>query len=167
MEMVPKIIPVDPGSDHEIRLIANRMKYTLMEVLGDERGSSMYSDEWLKDRVMQHLDGRLDGEILLAKTDAKEICGHTILRVEDSQGTPSGLFSTIYVAEHYRRSGIGTKLLRAGESWFQKRKATSINTYTDLKNQKLIKLFEKHGYRIAFTNQEKHMCQLQKSINPE
>jgi hypothetical protein len=47
--------PIDPDSDAEVDLVAARMRETLVEVLGRERGEVMYTMEWLRARVRRHM----------------------------------------------------------------------------------------------------------------
>lgn len=54
-----EIRPIDSNSLPEIELVATRMRETLKEVVGAERGESMYSMDWLIDRVRFHLDPNL------------------------------------------------------------------------------------------------------------
>ena len=51
-----KIREIDPTSKEEISLVASRMRETLIEVLGEERGTALYSMDWLRNRVLWHLD---------------------------------------------------------------------------------------------------------------
>lgn len=45
------IRPIDPLSSSEIEWVATHMWLTLMEVLGDQQGGSMYTMDWLRERV--------------------------------------------------------------------------------------------------------------------
>src|SRR5437762_9348922 len=51
-----RIRPVDPTSESELELAARRMRLTLNEVLGEEAGTALYSMEWLRQRVLWHLN---------------------------------------------------------------------------------------------------------------
>ena len=92
------IRPIDPCDDQEIDLVAERMRATLAEVIGEE-GYHMYTLEWLRNRVRWHLQrDQCVGRVLLAIDAEGSIMGHIIARVEEaSTMTPVGLFSTIYV----------------------------------------------------------------------
>lgn len=155
---------LDPRSPSEIVLVAERMRRTLIEVLGEERGTAMYSMEWLRDRVGFHLDpARSDGQVFLAVDPGGEIHGHTIVRVErDDDGRRIGLFSTTYVVPARRRSGEASQLLRRGEEWMRERELPAAVTYTSETNAKLIALYEKHGYRIVLRSSE--MVRLHKRL---
>lgn len=100
-----KLRVINPSSIPEIELIACRMRETLIEVLGDRRGEAMYSIEWLKDRVMFHLDpARSTGQVFVAENETGEITGHFIVRIEQTEsGESFGLGSTIYVVPVFRR----------------------------------------------------------------
>jgi len=147
-----RIRPIDHGSDAEIALVAARMRDTLIEVLGRERGESMYTMEWLMGRARFHLDANACvGEILLAESSEGEIVGHTILRVESSFGEEVGLFSTLYVAPSHRRLGAARALLSAGEEWLVGQGMSRLRTNTHPENAPLIYLFEGFGYKIVET----------------
>lgn len=51
-----KIREIDPILINEIELVATRMRQTLVEVLGPEKGTALYTMEWLLERVRWHLD---------------------------------------------------------------------------------------------------------------
>jgi len=126
------------------------MRDTLVEVLGEERGGSMYTHEWLVNRVKFHLDSeQCSGEVYVAESEDK-IIGHTILRLEDD----FGLFSTIYVVPEHRRSNVATVLIEQGEAWFRTHGMKTTRTYTDEHNDPLIKLFEGHGYEVEAIKEE-------------
>lgn len=100
-----RIRPIDPARNDEIELVASRMHETLVEVLGPETGGSLYSMEWLRQRVRQHLDPQqLTGEVFLAELGgdggATRPARHAIVREDrDEEGQPIGLISTIYYRE--------------------------------------------------------------------
>ncbi|MBV6458627.1 MAG: hypothetical protein HONBIEJF_01760 [Fimbriimonadaceae bacterium] len=131
------------------------MKATLVEVLGEEQGSAMYTDEWLQNRVREHLDpARYEGQVFLAEADS-DIVGHTIVRVEtDETGERFGLFSTFYVDPTARGKGVAKNLVRAGETWMIDRNLSAARTYTAESNSKLIGLMESFGYPIELRKNE-------------
>jgi len=143
------IRPIEPDSEEEVALVASRMKATLVEVLGQEQGEAMYTDEWLRNRVREHLDpARYDGQVFLAEVDG-DIVGHTIVRVElDENKTPFGLFSTFYVSPEARGHGVAKELVQTGEAWMRERTLDTAKTYTAEGNGKLIGLMESFGYAI-------------------
>ncbi len=143
------------SADAEIALVAARMRDTLIEVLGEERGGAMYSMEWLDDRVRHHLDpARCEGAVFLAEI-GDEIVGHTIVRVEtDEDGSTFGLFSTTYVLPAHRRASVASQLLDAGERWMVERDLAHAATYTSDTNTKLIRLYETRGYAIVLRTSE-------------
>jgi GNAT superfamily N-acetyltransferase len=145
---------INPESDAEIDLVAQRMRATLIEVEGETVGTSLYSMEWLRDRVRWHLDGNgVVASVMLAENADGDIVGHTIVRRETCRtGEPFGLISTTYVVPGARRTGVAEALLRAGEQWF-KREALQIGvTWTSSTNAKLIELYERHGYKQVETH---------------
>ncbi len=159
-----RVRPIDPRSDAEIEIVATRMRQTLVEVLGEARGNAMYTIDWLRDRVRFHLDpSRSTGEVFLAEDVEGVVMGHTIVRIETEDDWRSiGLFSTTYVHPSHRRAGVASMLLERGEAWFRGRGPHCAVTYTDEANAGLIRLFERHGYRIVEARQQ--MVKLEKSI---
>ena len=139
---------IDPTSDEEIGLVAERMRLTLVEVLGEEVGGKMYTMDWLIDRVRFHLDAaKCTGAVFVAEAPDGHIAGHTIVRLEpdDEEGT-IGLFSTTYVEPESRRLGVAAELLHAGEVWMIEHGMKKAVTYTDRENEPLKKLYLSHGY---------------------
>lgn len=149
--MKPGIRPIDPDSAAEIRLVASRMRETLIEVLGEDRGGSMYSLEWLEQRVRWHLDASaVTGAVFLAQDDTGAILGHTIVRLETGESAHAtvGLFATTYVHPDARRDGVASALLQHGERWLREHGMTEALTYTDKDNSKLQQLYTQHGYTL-------------------
>jgi GNAT superfamily N-acetyltransferase len=169
-----------PNDEAEIEWVARHMRQTLVEVLGAERGEALYSLEWLRQRVLWHLDPALcTGRVFLLQTQAGEWAGHSIVRIErvgrgtewgeerstergKEQGAEFGLFSTTYVEPQFRRLGGASLLLQHGESWMLEQGMRSAATDTAEDNLGLIRTFEKHGYVITFG--EKEMVRLSKSL---
>ena len=152
--------PIDPANLAEITLVAERMRLTLIEVEGPEVGGSMYTLDWLVDRVRFHLDpARSEGAVFVAVSPTADltniesaVLGHTIVRVESWPENPRfGLFSTTYVAPPHRRSGVASLLLSRGEAWMIARALPSSSTWTSATNHGLIRLYESHGYSIVQT----------------
>jgi GNAT superfamily N-acetyltransferase len=139
---------IDPNSEIEIELVAQRMRATLIEVEGEAAGTALHSMEWLRARVRWHLDGdSVAAEVFLAVDSDGEVIGHTIVRRElDAEGGEFGLVSTTYVVPHARRSGVADELLRRGENWFRSQSLQRCETWTSATNSKLIQLYAKHGY---------------------
>lgn len=151
----PSIRAIEPDSDEEVALVARRMRDTLSEVLGFDRGTTMYTRQWLEERVRWHLDpNQVIGQVLVAQFD-DAIVGHTIVRcVDPAEDDPAstearhGLFATVYVQPHMRRHAIAQALVARGESWIRSHRLKHAVTYTDPDNIKLIALFRKHGYQL-------------------
>jgi GNAT superfamily N-acetyltransferase len=146
-----RIRPLTPASLREMALVARRMRRTLIEVEGEEIGGSMYSMEWLLERVRWHLDPRsCTGEVFLAIADDAVVAGHTIVRIErPAQGEPFGLFSTTWVEPAYRRQALAAALLRRGEQWMAEQGVATASTWTSSTNAPLIALYARHGYTEA------------------
>ncbi len=121
VEHTHHIRPLDPGNAQEVELVATRMRATLVEVVHPEEGRTMYTMEWLRQRVLWHLDPEAcQGQVFLGEGEDGDIVGHTIVRIETSEeGRPFGLFSTFYVCPDTRHQGLGSALLRRGEAWMR------------------------------------------------
>ena len=140
-----KVIPVHPTDEDLIALVARRMKSTLVEVLGAERGAQMYTMTWLRQRVREHL-GREDAAVFVALETS--VMGHTIVREETLDHGVLGLFSTTYVVPDARRRGAADALLDTGEAWMRQRGLARAATHTAADNTPLHKLYERRGYTI-------------------
>jgi GNAT superfamily N-acetyltransferase len=151
-----RIRAIDPGNAAEVELVAARMRQTLVEVLGDETGRSLYTMDWLIQRVRWHLDpAKSTAAVFLAETREGRVTGHTIVRIEcDDAGKAFGLFSTTFVEPESRRLAVATQLLLRGEAWMRAHGMTEAATYTAETNAKLIGLYHKHGYAIVETRSE-------------
>ena len=143
---------IDPDSAVEIRLVAARMRQTLIEVLGEERAIALYSMDWLVERVRWHLDATGPAaKIYLTEGEQGEITGHAISRVEqDENGQPYGYFSTVFVDPSSRKQGIASLLIQRVESWLESRGMPKIVYNTGAHNAAVIRLFERHGFRITY-----------------
>ncbi|MCA0175581.1 MAG: GNAT family N-acetyltransferase [Proteobacteria bacterium] len=141
------IRPLDPASAAEIDLVAQRMRATLIEVEGEAVGEALYTLDWLRERVRQHLVP--DAAVWLLEVDGA-IAGHTIVRREtDGAGHAFGLISTTYVLPAVRRQGHAAALLAAGEAWMQTQDLARSATWTSVTNTALIALYTAQGYREA------------------
>lgn len=168
--MPPRVRPLRADEHAEVELVAARMRDTLIEVLGPERGGSMYSMEWLVQRARWHLDpANCVGCILVAEGEAGEIVGHSVVRVEPDDLEPGGLlglFSTFYVLPARRRAGLAGALLSAGEAWLLRAGATRLGTNTSATNWPLIRLFEARGYAVTLRAPEVQMVHLSRAVRP-
>ncbi len=124
------------------------MRQTLVEVLGENKGTSLYTMDWLIQRVHWHLDpDQTTASVFIAEESHGAIVGHTIVRKDLSDLQKEiGLFSTTFVVPEFRRAGVATNLLKEGECWILENGLTSSETYTAKDNLKLIQLFQRHGY---------------------
>lgn len=149
-----RIRPIDPNSEDEIDRAAQWMRATLIEVEGEETGITLYSLDWLRQRVRWHLDPACSlAAVLLAEETDGSIVGHSIVRREtDETGGRFGLISTTYVVPSARRRRIGERLLWRGEEWFQSQSLQRSATWTSANNTKLINLYEKNGYQQTATH---------------
>lgn len=155
---------IDPKSDEEVNLVAERMRQTLVDVLGEEKGGSMYSMEWLQARVRWHLDKKnTTAKVLVSENAVGHITGQAIARIEfGGDGVPYGYFSTIFVEPESRGCGIGTAFLNWIERWFVDLQLPKIVYNTAESNSRLIKLFCEHGYSV--TDVQSEMVQLTKLL---
>ncbi|NQU49728.1 MAG: GNAT family N-acetyltransferase [Planctomycetes bacterium] len=160
------IRPINRCSDAEILLVAQKMRQTLIEVLGEKKGNDIYSLEWLIQRVEWHLDCQQTvAEIYLAEDNQGTIVGHTIVRKDfNSNKRVIGLFSTTFVAPSFRKTGVATELLEEGEKWILEQGLLSSETHTAEDNLKLINLFQQRGY-TQFEGENK-MVILKKNFGP-
>lgn len=156
-----KIREIDPQSEAEVNLVAQRMRQTLVEVLGVDKGESMYTMQWLIDRVHWHLDLKnTDGRVYLSQNQDGKIIGHAIARID--HGSSFGYFSTIFVEPLSRKNGVATGLMKHIEDWFLKRGMPKIIYNTADNHVALIGLFKSQGYKITHT--ESDMVQLTKVL---
>lgn len=142
------IRPIDPTSTEELHLVASRMRQTLVEVLGEEKGGSMYTMDWLITRAAYHVQNDVcASQIFLAVNDGNQITGHTIVRIDHDENQQAiGLFSTTYVIPQARKSGVAKLLIARGEDWMREQGMTRAATYTDEENTGLQRLFLGLGY---------------------
>ncbi|MFT4626863.1 MAG: GNAT superfamily N-acetyltransferase [Myxococcota bacterium] len=144
----------------EVDGVALRMRATLIDVLGAERGGSMYTLDWLRGRVGEHL-GRPDAAVFVAERGG-EVVGQSIVRVEVDATGPFGLVSTTYVLPTARRTGVARHLLAHDEAWMRGRGLVRSATNTAATNRPLIQLYEGAGYRIDL--REGEMIRLVRSL---
>lgn len=150
--MTFRIRPLDGADAAEVARVADRMRATLVEVLGAERGAAMYTAEWLRDRVRAHLDPRqLDGAgFVAAADDGGDIVGHLLARPELDDGRPIGLIATVWVEPAWRGRGIATALFDAGEAWLRGR-GLAVHAYDTAGDHAAMQaLLERRGYRVSF-----------------
>lgn len=162
--MPTSIRELSADSESEILLVGQRMRKTLIDVLGEEKGGELYSVETLVDRVRWHLDSvsRI-GKVYLSQDDVGNITGQTLARVEtDVAGLKFGRFSMVYVLPEYRRRGIATQIISTVENWFHDLAMPKIIYNTAETNQRVIDLFRSRGYRI--THAESEMVQMTKIL---
>lgn len=149
------------------------MRQTLIEVEGEETGVSLYTMDWLRERVRWHLDPiNTTAQIFLAERFDGAIVGHTIVRMEmDEQGQQYGLFSTTFVSPEARRHAVATMLLTHGEEWMLQHGLREAATWTSATNTKLIRLYHKHGYTVVAQHTHDvtltRMVKLAKSLDPQ
>ena len=148
----------------EIGLVAARMRQTLVEVLGEEQGTTLYSTDWLLQRVRWHLDPKQTvARIFVAEDAEARLIGHAIARIEhDADGHTFGYFSTVFVDPPSRSRGVATALIRHVESWLRSKRTPRITYNTAANHVKLIRLFERHGFQITLRSGE--MVQLTKEL---
>lgn len=186
-----RVRPLNPKAEGEVELLAVRMRETLIEVLGEERGRAMYSLAWLEERVLWHLNPEMvTGQVFVVESNDGEIVAHSIVRVEhepnageetrqiegknndacpeeadiqaEDNGRDVGLFSTTFVTPEFRRNGIASMLLQEGEIWMVNQGMTVAVTYTDEDNHKLQRLYLDHGYILS--PMPDHFVKLEKQL---
>jgi GrpB-like predicted nucleotidyltransferase (UPF0157 family)/GNAT superfamily N-acetyltransferase len=157
---------INPSSSAEIDLVATRMRQTLVEVLGEADGGSMYTMDWLRQRVLFHLDPKqVIGDVLVAEGPKAQIIGHAMVRIEhDKSERPFALFSTVFVEHAFRRQGVATRFLSWIEKWVRAHRLYKIAYYTAKSNAQLINLFHRHGFLVIGENAEKAMVILEKTL---
>lgn len=159
------IRPIDANSADEIGLVARRMRETLIEVLGEQRGAALYSIDELLQRVRWHLDPAATTAKIFVTEDVRgAIIAHAIARIEvDENGDRYGYFSTVFVEPGSRAKGVGTSLIREVEAWLKSMNMPRIVYNTAADHAKLIRLFGRHGFRITLRADE--MVQLKKQLD--
>ena len=90
---------INPASVDEVALVASRMRHTLVEVLGEQRGTELYSMDWLVQRVRWHLNPEQTvAKVFLVERTDGWISAHAIARIEHNEhDKPYGYFSTVFV----------------------------------------------------------------------
>lgn len=158
-----RIRNLNPKVKSEIRLVARRMRQTLVEVMGEKQGTDYYTMDWLVQRVKWHLaKAPNQARIFLAEKNGK-IVGHAIARIErGKQGVKFGYFSTIFVESGMRRRGVAKALMNEVESWLIETKLRRVVYNTALDHKAILPLFKKSGYRIVLKT--KTMVQLSKPL---
>lgn len=138
---------IDPHAEPELAFVADGMRRTLLEVEG-EAGGTLYTPEWLRDRVQFHLDpARSTGAVFVAQGEDGALLGYTIVRAEADEHAPRhGLFSTTWVEPAARRGGVASELLSRGEDWMRAHGLPEAATWTSATNDRLIQLHSRMGY---------------------
>jgi GNAT superfamily N-acetyltransferase len=141
---------IDPTNQAEIGIVAQRMRDTLIEVEGESRGTTMYSLQWLEDRLRWHLNpANTTAQVLVAISESGSIIGHTIYRIESQDLDSFGLISTTYVLPSARKSGLAASFLSRAHEWFKSHGISTSCTWTSSTNTPLIALYKKFGYEIV------------------
>jgi ribosomal protein S18 acetylase RimI-like enzyme len=164
LPIVAKIRDINPNSNEEIKIVAERMRETLIEVLGKDKGESMYSLEWLTERVLWHLDSKnTDGKVIVICNKEQKIFGHAICRIDyDDQKKPFGYFSTIFLAQEFRNLGLASEIVTFVENWFISKNVNKFVYNTATNHTAILKLFHKHGFKKEDSSSE--MVQLVKRV---
>jgi GNAT superfamily N-acetyltransferase len=161
---IPKIREINHHLESEISLVAARMRQTLVEVLGEEKGSALYTMDWLVSRVKWHLDStKTNAKVFLIKNADNEIVGHAIARIEGGEGQENyGYFSTVFIEPNSRDQRMASALIKHVEKWLRAMQMPKVVYNTAENHKKLIRLFDHHGYQI--THKESEMVQLTKPL---
>lgn len=86
------------------------------------------------------------GAHTLVATSGEEIAGFLIV---ENHGNGRGHVITIDVLERFRRAGLGTALLGAGENWLAEEGVNTVELETAVNNTAAIALFQKFGYQVV------------------
>ena len=98
-------------------------------------------------RELRAFLGDPGADCVIAEVES-QIAGFIIAEAETRPGRlPTGHIITIDVLETYRRSGIGSLLIRAAEERLAARGAKQIELETARDNDAAIAFWQKHGYR--------------------
>jgi GNAT superfamily N-acetyltransferase len=160
---------LDPAARDELEWVARGMHLTLVEVEG-AKGGAAYPLVWTRERLRELLDPRRHvARVFLAvlAADPVALAGYTILRVDTlADGRDYGLFSTTWIDPPQRRQGLADRLLDHGEAWIRGQRLGEAATWTSAGNQRLIRLYEKHGYAVTDTavNDGSPMVRLSKAL---
>ncbi len=161
---------LDTNDERDLDWVSTGMHLTLAEVEG-EKGRLAYPPAWTRARLREMLDParRHVARVWLAveRDDPAAIVGHTIVRLNEMpDGRVYGLVSTTYVDPAHRRRGIADRLLAQGEDWIRAQGMREAATWTSVTNDRLIRLYEKHGYAITerTPNDGTMMVRLSKSM---
>lgn len=141
----------------EVAVVVQRMEDTLVEVLGEDRGRNLTTRGWREERVLWHLR-KPSADGFIAVVDG-EIAGHILVRVEDGIGR----FGTIQVAPAFRRRGVASALVAAGEAWMAERGCSQSTTWTADDNRRLHVFFGQRGYRTVVI-EEPGMVELRRTL---
>ena len=157
----PFIRPINPKDKTEIRDVVQKMRATLVEVMGTKQGEEYYSDEWLEHRVYFHLNLKESACIFLADIHDKTI-GQAIVRIEKEDEKAYGFFSTLYVCPEYRRRGIAKCLIESVLKWCEAHSLSRVIYNTAADHHSVIHLFKSFDFKeiLWSTNQ---MVQLERS----
>ncbi len=137
------------GDTKALDWVGQGMYLTLVEVEGAANAQLLHSPEWLRDRTLSHVDGRLAPSAIWVARDDDAIVGHCIVRREQDDAGYFGLFTTTYVLPSHRRHGVAQALHAEGEHWFTAQRLARRATWTSSTNSPLIRLYERRGYTIA------------------
>lgn len=152
---------IEAPSEDQLDRVARGMRTTLVEVLGETEGTALYAMDWLRDRVLAHLDpARLDGALFLAETTDGAGCGHLLARPERDGDRPIGLVATVFVEPAWRGRGVAHALFDAGEAWLRARGFAELAYDTADHHARMIGLLRARGYEINFRAPERAMLRL-------
>lgn len=147
--MTLQLRALDPDAPAEVEWVAQGMRATLIEVEGEAVGGSLYTMDWLRERVRWHLQHPCAAIWLALRQGA--IVGHSIVRMEaEGEGVLRyGLVSTTYVLPAARRQGVAQALLVHDEAWCRAQGLHEVRTWTGAFNTPLLRLYEQQGYAIG------------------
>jgi len=95
---------------------------------------------------MRQLVEHSDSATWIAEGEDAQLAGFAVVEWGEAPGGIEAYLQTIEVAPERRGQGIGAELLRRAEGSAQEAHARTIRLHVDARNEKAIRLYERHGY---------------------
>jgi GNAT superfamily N-acetyltransferase len=136
----------EAATELDRQFIAERFEETVAlwedyEVTADSVAKRLSQvDEWLADEKM-HLT-------VAVTSDDEPVGFNSLYLTKDYDGKALGKIVIMYVLPEHRRSGIARRLKLEGEAWLRAKGATQVTTEIDAKNERMLDISKKAGFRI-------------------